>query len=57
MNRADRLRKVIPGAADELVATLAARPVAEVGLIVAALRRGPPGRDRPRQGHASPAEV
>lgn len=39
MNRAGRLRKQIPGAPDELVAVLAARPAAEVDLIVAALRQ------------------
>lgn len=39
MNRADRLRKVVPGAPPELVAVLAARPVAEVDLIVALARQ------------------
>lgn len=39
MNRADRLRKVVPGASRELIAVLAARPVAEVDLIVALARQ------------------
>jgi hypothetical protein len=39
MNRADRLRKVVPGAADDLIAGLAARPVAEVDLVVALARQ------------------
>ena len=39
MNRADRVRKVIPGAPDDLIAALAAKPAAEVDVIVAALRQ------------------
>lgn len=39
MNRADKLRRVIPGAADELIAALAAKPAAEVDLVVAACRQ------------------
>jgi hypothetical protein len=39
MSRAERLRKVIPGAGDDLIASLAAKPAAEVDLIVAALRQ------------------
>jgi hypothetical protein len=39
VNREDRLRKVIPGAADDLITTLAAKPAAEVDLIVSALRQ------------------
>jgi len=39
VNRAARVRRVIPGAADELVAALAARPAVEVDLIVAGLRQ------------------
>lgn len=39
MNRADRLRKLIPGADPALIAALAARPVAEVDLLVVALRQ------------------
>jgi hypothetical protein len=39
VNRAERIRKVIPGAPDELVAAVAAKPAAEVDLIVAALRQ------------------
>jgi hypothetical protein len=39
VNREDRLRKVIPGAADDLITALAAKPAAEVDLIVAALRQ------------------
>ena len=39
MNRADRLRKVVPGASRELIAALAARPLAEVDLVVALARQ------------------
>lgn len=39
MNRADRLRRVVPGAPAALITALAARPAAEVDLIVAALRQ------------------
>ena len=39
MNRADRIRRVVPGAAAGLVAELATLPAAEVDLIVAALRQ------------------
>ena len=35
MNREERLRKVVPGAPDDLIAGLAARPAAEVDQIVA----------------------
>jgi len=37
--RAQKLRKVMPGAADQLVDVLAGRPAAEVDLIVAACRQ------------------
>jgi hypothetical protein len=37
--RADRLRKVIPGAPDELIIALAARSAAEVDLTLAALKQ------------------
>jgi hypothetical protein len=39
MNRADRLRRAVPGAPAELVTALAARPAAEVDLIVALARQ------------------
>lgn len=39
MNREQRLRKLIPGAADDLIAALAARPAAEVDEVVIALRQ------------------
>lgn len=39
MNRADRIRRQIPAADDDLVAALAAKPAAEVDMIVAALRQ------------------
>lgn len=39
MSRADRIRKIVPGAPDDLIAALAARPAAEVDLIVTALRQ------------------
>jgi DNA-directed RNA polymerase specialized sigma24 family protein len=39
VNRADRVRKVIPGAPDELVDALAGRPAGEVDLIIAGLRQ------------------
>lgn len=38
MNRADRIRRVIPSAPDELITGLANRPLAEVDQIIAALR-------------------
>lgn len=43
MNRAERLRKVSPGAPDELIAELAGKPAAEVDAIVALARQA--GRD------------
>jgi hypothetical protein len=39
VNRAERLRRVIPGADDALIAALAAKPAGEVDMIVAALRQ------------------
>lgn len=39
MNRADKLRKIAPGAPPELVDALAARPVVEVDLIAALARQ------------------
>ena len=49
MNREQRLRKVVPGADDALVAALAARPAAEVDVIVAALRQARRDAIAPRQ--------
>jgi hypothetical protein len=39
VNRADRIRRELPGAADELVAQLADRPAADVAIITTALRQ------------------
>jgi hypothetical protein len=39
MSKESRLRRVVPGASDATVAALAARPSAEVDVIVAALRQ------------------
>src|SRR5258708_4786668 len=39
VNGEARLRKVIPGGSDDLIAALAAKPAGEVDLIVAALRQ------------------
>jgi hypothetical protein len=39
MNRADKLRKVVPGAPAELITALASRPAAEVDIIVALARQ------------------
>jgi hypothetical protein len=39
VNRAERLRRVIPGADNALIAALAAKPAGEVDMIVAALRQ------------------
>jgi hypothetical protein len=39
VNREERLRRVIPGADDALITALAAKPAAEVDVIVAALRQ------------------
>ena len=39
MNRAEKLRRVMPGAPPELVDALGSKPAAEVNLIVAALRQ------------------
>jgi hypothetical protein len=50
-DRATRIRKVIPGAPDELVAALAARPAAEVDLTIAGLRQA--RRDALNQEKAS----
>lgn len=39
VNRAGRIRKVIPGAPDELITALAAKPAVEVDLIITAMRQ------------------